>query len=240
MAVHSRPPDAPDKAGWASSRPSGKATTPSTWTCARAATPASTSAPKAPSAWTTRWTWHACKKHRDCVRVCDAAGAIDFSRAPLAHSEDLRPGAGPAQHTGLQPAPVAAGLLSPGRDERALVDAVLKLREMTGEFDKPRFFRYDAKICAHSRNEKTGCKACIDVCSASAIRSDGSRKGKTRGRPRAAWWWTRICAWAAVPVPPSAPAVPWPLPTPARWTRANACAPCSPPTAMPAAATRRC
>ena len=25
----------------------------------------------------------ACKGHRDCVRVCDAAGAIDFQRAPL-------------------------------------------------------------------------------------------------------------------------------------------------------------
>jgi ferredoxin len=59
---------------------------------------------------------------------------------------------------------------------------VLKLREMTGEFDKPRFFRYDAKLCAHSRNEQTGCTACIDVCSASAIRSDASRKGKTKGQ----------------------------------------------------------
>ena len=31
----------------------------------------------------------ACKSHRDCVRVCDAAGAIDFARAPLVHSESF-------------------------------------------------------------------------------------------------------------------------------------------------------
>jgi ferredoxin len=125
---------------------------------------------------------NACKKHRDCVRVCDAAGAIDFTRAPLAHIEsfdlvlDLRSGPAFSQHQ------LPQGYFHPGADERALVDAVFKLREMTGEFDKPRFFRYDAKICAHSRNEQTGCTACIDVCSASAIRSDGSRKGKTKGQ----------------------------------------------------------
>ncbi|MBP6763878.1 MAG: 4Fe-4S binding protein, partial [Rubrivivax sp.] len=124
----------------------------------------------------------ACKNHRDCVRVCDAAGAIDFTRAPLAHSErfdlvlDLRSTPAFSQHQ------LPQGYFHPGAADRALVDAVMKLREMTGEFDKPRFFRYDAKICAHSRNEKTGCTACIDVCSASAIRSDGSRKGKTQGQ----------------------------------------------------------
>ncbi len=123
----------------------------------------------------------ACRKHGDCVRVCDAAGAIDFGREPLAHSEtydmvlDLRSTAAFSQHQ------LPQGYLHPGVDERALVDAVLKLRELTGEFDKPRFVRYDIKLCAHSRNERTGCTACIDVCSASAIRSDGSRKGKTKG-----------------------------------------------------------
>jgi ferredoxin len=72
-----------------------------------------------------------------------------------------------------------------GADERALVDAVLALRELSGEFEKPRFFRYNDKLCAHSRNERIGCSACIDVCSARAIRSDASRKGKAE-RPAAA------------------------------------------------------
>jgi ferredoxin len=124
----------------------------------------------------------ACKKHRDCVRVCDAAGAIDFSREAVVHEEtydlvlDLRNSPAFSQHQ------LPQGYFHPGADERALVDAVFKLRDMTGEFDKPRFFRYDIKLCAHSRNEKVGCSACIDVCSASAIRSDASRKGKTKGQ----------------------------------------------------------
>ena len=66
-------------------------------------------------------------------------------------------------------------------DEAALVAAVLQLRESVGEFEKPKFFDYKQKICAHSRNEQIGCTACIDVCSAQAIRSDASRKGKAGG-----------------------------------------------------------
>ena len=58
---------------------------------------------------------------------------------------------------------------------------MLKLRELTGEFEKPKFFKYQHKLCAHSRNELQGCTACIDVCSTRAIRSDASRKGKAKG-----------------------------------------------------------
>jgi ferredoxin len=46
---------------------------------------------------------------------------------------------------------------------------VLKLRELVGEFEKPKFFDYKQKLCAHSRNEVVGCNACIEVCSAEAI-----------------------------------------------------------------------
>jgi ferredoxin len=49
---------------------------------------------------------------------------------------------------------------------------VLQLRDRVGEFEKPQFFHYKPKLCAHSRNEQIGCTACIDVCSAQAIRSD--------------------------------------------------------------------
>jgi heterodisulfide reductase subunit A-like polyferredoxin len=97
----------------------------------------------------------ACKSHRDCVRVCDAAGAIDFQREPLQHEErfdlvlDLRDQPAFSQHQPPQgyfhvPARLAAG-------ERGLMDAVLKLRELVGEFEKPRFFRYQHRLCAHSR-----------------------------------------------------------------------------------------
>ena len=58
---------------------------------------------------------------------------------------------------------------------------MLELRELDGEFEKPKFFHYKHKLCAHSRNEQIGCSACIEVCSARAIRSDASRKGKAKG-----------------------------------------------------------
>jgi ferredoxin len=122
----------------------------------------------------------ACKAHRDCVRVCDAAGAIDFTRGPLAGGDrfdlvlDVRNEPAFTMHQPPQ------GYFHPGRDPRKLVAAVLELREMTGEFDKPRFFRYQQRLCAHSRNEQIGCSACIDVCSTRAIRSDASRKGRTK------------------------------------------------------------
>ena len=126
----------------------------------------------------------ACKAHRDCVRVCEAPGAIDFDRAALAVSErfdlvlDLRDGPAFTQHAPPQ------GYFHVGRDERRLLQAVLKLRDLVGEFEKPRFFRYKSSLCAHSRNEQIGCSACIEVCSARAIRSDASLKGMPGARLR--------------------------------------------------------
>ena len=133
-----------------------------------------------------------CRSHRDCVAACDAAGAIDFSRAEQSVGErfdlvlDLRPEPAFTQHA------LPQGYFH-ARDERQLVDAVLKLRDLVGEFEKPKFFHYKPKLCAHSRNEKIGCTACIDVCSAGAVRSDASRKGKAGTRVRGAT--------PAVPVP---------------------------------------
>jgi len=122
-----------------------------------------------------------CKSHRDCVRVCDAAGAIDFTRAPqpVAERFDLVLDLGAAPVLALHQPP--QGYFH-AADDAAMVNAVLKLREMTGEFEKPKFFNYQQRLCAHSRNEQIGCTACIEVCSAQAIRSDASLKGKVRGR----------------------------------------------------------
>ena len=117
-----------------------------------------------------------CKDHRDCVKACDAALAIDFARAPQQASEsyDLVLDLDDAPHIALHQPP--QGYLHAGNDA-ALFDAVFKLRELVGEFEKPRFFQYKQKICAHSRNEQIGCTACIDVCSAQAIRSDANASG---------------------------------------------------------------
>lgn len=125
----------------------------------------------------------ACRSHRACVQACGAAGAIDFTREPETTTQtfdlvlDLRAQPAFTQHQPPQ------GYHHAGGDERALAAAVLALRDAVGEFEKPRFYRYTERLCAHSRNERTGCSACIDVCSARAIRSDASRKGKATGRP---------------------------------------------------------
>ena len=114
-----------------------------------------------------------CRAHRDCVTACGAAAAIDFSRAPLSQTEqfdlvlDLREHGAFARH-----APPQGYLRWDGADSAALIE----LRERVGEFEKPKFFNYKNKICAHSRNTKVGCSACIDVCSAEAIGSDLARQ----------------------------------------------------------------
>ena len=121
-----------------------------------------------------------CTSHRDCVAVCKVAGAIDFNREPQAVTEAfdlvLDLGAQPlialhAPPQGYFALTVLAGLASPG-----LLAMVVKLRDMLGEFEKPKFFAYKQKLCSHSRNETVGCNACIEICSASAISSEKSRQ----------------------------------------------------------------
>jgi ferredoxin len=114
-----------------------------------------------------------CMSHRTCVKVCGVAGAIDFSREPEDLSEkfdlvlDLRTTPAFTQHALPQ-----GYFLWDGQDQRTLI----QLRGLVGEFEKPKFFVYKQKLCAHSRNEKTGCNACIDVCSAQAISSERDRQ----------------------------------------------------------------
>ena len=66
-----------------------------------------------------------------------------------------------------------ASELAPGRDPMEQALAVAQLGQMVGEFEKPKFFSYNPKICAHGRSGKTGCSKCIDVCSTGAITSKG-------------------------------------------------------------------
>jgi len=116
---------------------------------------------------------NACQSHRACVKVCKVAGAIDFTREPESASEtfdlvlDLRATPAFTQHA------LPQGYV---RWDGQSLAPLNKLRSLVGEFEKPKFFNYKQKLCAHSRNEKIGCNACIDVCSASAISSDRSRQ----------------------------------------------------------------
>ncbi|MBC7436234.1 MAG: 4Fe-4S binding protein [Bdellovibrionales bacterium] len=118
-----------------------------------------------------------CTSQRACVKACGVAGAIDFTREPLPQAEkfdlvlDLRAAPAFAQH-----APPQGYFHGSGQDPAQMLPTLLRLRELVGEFEKPKFFVYKQKLCAHSRNEVVGCNACIEVCSALAISSDKSRQ----------------------------------------------------------------
>lgn len=65
------------------------------------------------------------------------------------------------------------GYYVPGADAQARAEAVEELAGMVGDFEKPKYFAYKERLCAHSRNGRDGCNACIDICSAGAIRGAG-------------------------------------------------------------------
>lgn len=138
-----------------------------------------------------------CREHRACVRACGSIGAIDFARGDRERSErfdlvfDLRADSmfdcrqqplgdvcrrcsvtrmGVPMFESHQP---PQGYFHAGNDEGTRARMALELVAMVGEFEKPKYFRYREKLCAHGRNRITGCTACIDVCSTRAIESAG-------------------------------------------------------------------
>ncbi|MCO5100118.1 MAG: 4Fe-4S binding protein [Burkholderiaceae bacterium] len=140
-----------------------------------------------------------CKSHRACVAACGPIGAIDFARGQRERSErfdlvfDLRADSmfdcrlqplgdtcrscsvtrlGTPMFESHQP---PQGYFHPGRSEKDRSRMALELVAMVGEFEKPKYFRYREKMCAHGRNQIVGCTACIDVCSTRAIESAGDR-----------------------------------------------------------------
>ena len=114
-----------------------------------------------------------CKAHRKCVDACGAIGAIDFSRADKARSEKFDMVLDLSRQPVLRMHQLPQGYLAPGDDPLEQALAAAQLTALVGEFEKPRFFRYREKICAHSRSGKEGCNQCLDVCSSGAITAAG-------------------------------------------------------------------
>jgi ferredoxin len=65
------------------------------------------------------------------------------------------------------------GYYAPGADDAARAAALDELVDMVGDFEKPKYFAYKERLCAHSRNQRSGCNACIEICSARAIEGAG-------------------------------------------------------------------
>jgi ferredoxin len=118
-----------------------------------------------------------CSSHRACLTACEAVGAIQFGRAPTEHEDnfdmvlDLRASPAFSQHA----LPQGYLHLPAGLSDPKAMNTLIRLRELVGEFEKPKFFQYKANICAHGRNTQVGCNACVEVCSALAIASDIKR-----------------------------------------------------------------
>ncbi len=112
-----------------------------------------------------------CKSHRSCVSACETAGAIDFERDAMDMEDTFD------VVLDLSEQPLIDWHAAPqGYFKDASSDTLMKMRDLVGEFEKPKFFVYKQKICAHSRNETVGCNACVDICSAHAITSEKSRQ----------------------------------------------------------------
>jgi ferredoxin len=115
-----------------------------------------------------------CDRHGRCVEACGAAEAIQFGRISQQRSANFD------LIFDLSEKRVVAAHQSPygycyahWADNDVQMQAALKLVQMTGEFEKPKYFQYKQRLCAHGRNQRTGCHACIDICSAGAIQSCG-------------------------------------------------------------------
>jgi ferredoxin len=67
------------------------------------------------------------------------------------------------------------GYFAPGADAGAFARALAELPDLTGEFEKPRYFNYNPDICAHGASGVRGCTRCLDACPTEAIVSAGEK-----------------------------------------------------------------
>lgn len=61
-----------------------------------------------------------------------------------------------------------------GRGYPTLAQVLDELPGLVGTFDKPKYFRLNPDLCAHSSRGVKGCERCVDACPAGALTSEGS------------------------------------------------------------------
>ena len=88
-----------------------------------------------------------------CDIVLDLAGT-----APLFPAADLRDGY----------------LRVDANDPAAVLKAVLRARDLSGTFEKPRYIDFTPELCAHARSRIVGCRRCLDLCPTGAIAPAGN------------------------------------------------------------------
>lgn len=67
----------------------------------------------------------------------------------------------------------APGYYRIGAGKAKLAKVIEELPDMLGTFDKPKYFRLNPDICAHSSRGVSGCDRCVDACPAGALSSNG-------------------------------------------------------------------
>jgi ferredoxin len=122
--------------------------------------------------WTFQIDLERCRSHRACVAACGTVQAIDFERQEKTREDRFDLVLDLSAEPLLRMSQPPQGYFAPGRDPLEQSLAASQLLKLTGEFEKPRFFAYNERICAHSRSEIVGCTRCLDVCSTAAISSD--------------------------------------------------------------------
>ncbi|MFA0087990.1 4Fe-4S dicluster domain-containing protein [Vibrio sp. 10N.261.51.F12] len=68
------------------------------------------------------------------------------------------------------------GFYPVGRGYPTLAEALEAIPDLMGTFDKPKYFRLDTDLCAHSSRGVKGCERCVDACPAGALSSEGNDK----------------------------------------------------------------
>ncbi len=112
-----------------------------------------------------------CQSHQECEKACGAIGAIQFQKKDVLLEDEFDVIIDLHREPLIKTPEPPKGYFFVGEDPLQQVEVVSQVINSIGEFEKPRFFAYQEKICAHGRNGQVGCNACIEICSTQAITS---------------------------------------------------------------------